>query len=92
MKKIIVGILTFVFLFTGVQSIFASGPFNGQSGDCNPGIGIGVYPSNIQKDSYGCWSATSITANPGDTINIAMYYHNNTRYYLIKIHVKKFLD
>ena len=78
MKKIIVGILTFVFLFTGIQSVFASGPFNGQSGDCYPGIGIGVYPGNIQKDGYGCWSATSITANAGDTINIAMYYHNNT--------------
>jgi hypothetical protein len=78
MKKIIVGILTFVFLFTGIQSVFASGPFNGQSGDCNPAIGIGVYPTNIPRDSYGCWSATQISAQPGDTINVAMYYHNNT--------------
>jgi len=78
MKKIIVGILTFVFLFTGIQSVFASGPFNGQSGDCNPAIGIGIYPTNIPRDNYGCWSATSITAQPGDTINVAMYYHNNT--------------
>jgi hypothetical protein len=78
MKKIIVGILTFVFLFTGIQSVFASGPFNGQSGDCNPAIGIGVYPTNIPRDNYGCWSATQISAQPGDTINVAMYYHNNT--------------
>ena len=78
MKKTIVGILSFVFLFIGAQGVYASGPFNGQSGDCNPGIGIGVYPGNIQKDGYGCWSNTSVTANAGDTINVAMYYHNNT--------------
>jgi hypothetical protein len=77
MKKIIVGFMTLAILLSGSQSAFASGPFNGQSGDCNPGFGIGIY-GNIQRDSQGCWSATSITASAGDTINVEMYYHNNT--------------
>ncbi|ETB64103.1 TPA: hypothetical protein DIC38_00710 [Candidatus Nomurabacteria bacterium] len=85
MKKIIVGMFAFVVLFAG-QSLFASGPFNGQSGDCNPAIAIGVYPNNIPKDSYGCWTATSINANPGDIVNIAMYYHNNTNQPLTNVY------
>lgn len=77
MKKIIIAVFAFaVFFFVG-QNAFASNVFNGQPGDCNPAVGIGVYP-NIQRDSNGCWTQTSITANPGDVINIAMYYHNNT--------------
>ena len=76
MKKLIIG-LTLGVLLVGGQSVFANNVFNGQSGDCNPAVGIGIYP-NIPRDSYGCWMATSITANPGDTINVAMYYHNNT--------------
>lgn len=78
MKKIIVGIFTFVLLFTGAQSVFASGPFNGQSGDCNPGFGIGIYPNNIPRDSNGCWTSTYIEASAGETVNVAMYYRNNT--------------
>ena len=79
MKKIIVAGLALAILLTGSQSVFASGPFNGQSGDCNPGIGIGNYSkNNIPRDSQGCWSSTSISADAGDTINVAMYYHNNT--------------
>jgi len=78
MKKIIVGIFAFVLLFLGADSA-AAGPFNGQSGDCSPTIGIGNYTTgNIPRDAYGCWTASSITAGPGDTINVGMYYHNNT--------------
>jgi len=79
MKKIIVAGLSFVFLFIGTQSVFAASPFNGQSGDCTPGIGIGNYSNNnIPRDNNGCWTSTSISADAGDTINVAMYYHNNT--------------
>ena len=78
MKKIIVAILAFVFLLSGIQNVFADSIFNGQSGDCSPAVGIGVYPNNIPRDNYGCWTSTSIHANPGDIINVAMYYHNNT--------------
>ena len=76
-KKIIM-VLVLGFLFVGGQSAFANNVFNGQSGDCNPAVGIGIYPNNIPRDSNGCWTATSISANAGDTINVAMYYHNNT--------------
>jgi hypothetical protein len=79
MKKIIVAALALVFLFTGSQSVFASSPFNGQSGDCNPGVGIGNYSkNNIPRNNNGCWTSTYISADSGDTVNIAMYYHNNT--------------
>ena len=78
MKKIIVGFFALAVMFTA-SSAFASGPFNGQSGDCSPTIGIGNYTDgNIPRDSYGCWTAGSISAGPGDTINVGMYYHNNT--------------
>ena len=75
MKKIIITVFSLVLLLAGTR-VFASGPFNGQSGDC-PNMGIGVY-GNIQRDSWGCWTASSVTANAGDTVNVVMYYHNNT--------------
>lgn len=75
-KKIIIAFLGLVLFFTG-SSVLASGPFNGQSGDC-PSMGIGVYPNNIQRDSYGCWTATNVSANAGDTVNVSLWYHNNT--------------
>lgn len=79
MKKIIVAGLALVFLFTGSQSVFASGPFNGQSGDCNLGVGIGNYSkNNIPRNNNGCWTSTYINADAGDTVNVVMYYHNNT--------------
>ncbi len=79
MKKIIVGLLTFAFLFTGIQSVFASGPFNGQSGDC-PSIAIGNYTTGvgIADGQWNCWTRQSVTASAGDTINVALFYHNNT--------------
>ncbi len=78
MKKIIVGFFAFVLLFVG-HSAFASNVFNGQSGDCSPTIGIGNYTTgNIPRDGYGCWTSSSISASSGDTINVGMYYHNNT--------------
>ncbi len=78
MKKIIVGFAVFALLLVG-NSAFASGPFNGDPEDCSPTIGIGNYTTgNIPRDSYGCWTASSISAGPGDTVNVAMYYHNNT--------------
>jgi uncharacterized repeat protein (TIGR01451 family) len=76
MKKIIIVAFAFVLLFTG-QSVFAASVFNGQSGDCNPAMGIGIYGS-IQQDENNCWTATSVTADPGDIVNVVMYYHNNT--------------
>ena len=79
MKKIIVGLVASVFLLIGAGSVFASGPFNGQSGDC-PGIAIGNYTTGvgIGGGQWNCWTRQSVTASAGDTINVALYYHNNT--------------
>jgi uncharacterized repeat protein (TIGR01451 family) len=77
MKKIIIVAFAFILLFAGHSVFAATNVFNGQSGDCNPAVGIGIYP-NVQQDSNGCWTATSVTADPGEAVNIAMYYHNNT--------------
>ncbi len=79
MKKIIFGSFVFAFLFLGFANTntYASGPFNGTSGDCDPDVAIGVY-GDIDRDSYGCWTRTSVSAEPGDIINVAMYFRNNT--------------
>lgn len=76
MKKIIIAFLGLFVLLTGT-SVFASNVWNGQSGDCDPAVAIGVYP-NIARDGYGCWTDTSVTASAGDTINVVIHYHNNT--------------
>ncbi|MFA6514738.1 MAG: hypothetical protein WCT42_00530 [Candidatus Paceibacterota bacterium] len=77
MKKIIVGILSFVFLFVG-QNVFAATIWNTGSGgpEC-PDINIANYTTNT---GYGspCWTGTNINANPGDTINVKIYYHNTS--------------
>lgn len=79
MKKTIVAILSFAFVLIWSQAVSASNLFNGQAEDCSPSIGIGNYTTgNILRDSYGCWRSSSISANAGDTINIALYYHNST--------------
>ncbi|MFH1608679.1 MAG: hypothetical protein ABH951_01515 [Patescibacteria group bacterium] len=83
-KKLIIVMFAFVLLFAG-QSVFAANVFNGQSGDCNPAIGIGVYhPTSPTTGDWNlptnghCWTATTLNAVQGDTVNVAMYYHNNT--------------
>lgn len=76
MKKLTIIFLSLVLFFTA-SAVFAAGPFNGQNGDC-PDMGIGVYPNNIQRDGYGCWTAQSVSADAGDTINVSLWYHNNT--------------
>ena len=79
MKKIIIVSLAFVFLLIGTKVSFASGPFNGQSGDC-PGLTIGNYTTGdgIANGQWNCWTNTSVTASAGDTINVSLFYHNNT--------------
>lgn len=80
MKKIIVAIISFAFILIGSQTVFAGNLFNGQPEDCSPTIGIGNFTTgNMQRDSYGCWKNSSVSASAGDTINVAMYYHNSTR-------------
>jgi hypothetical protein len=76
MKKIIVGFFALAFLATG-NSAFASG-WNNYPSDCPTPLTIGNYTTGdgIQNGSNGCWTKTSISANQGETINIAVYYDN----------------
>ena len=73
MKKIIVGILGFVVLFTA-QNVFASSVWNNASNDC-PDISVVNSTTNVGYSSP-CWNLSNISANPGETINIRIYYHN----------------
>ncbi len=76
MKKIIVGFLALALLFVG-NSAIASG-WNTFPGDCPLPLTIGNYTTGvgIQDGSNGCWTRTSVSANQGETINVAVYYDN----------------
>jgi len=77
MKKLIVSLFAFVLLLVG-QSAFAVNPsyvsWNTASNDCAD-INIANYETGAGYDEP-CWNGTSITANPGETINVRVYYHN----------------
>jgi hypothetical protein len=72
-NKIIVGIFSFALIFVG-QSAFASGIWNTASNDC-PTINVA---NTNGRAGWGnpCWNGTNISANPGDIINVRVYYHN----------------
>jgi len=76
MKKIIVGILGLVMLMTAAPIVSASSTWNGASNDC-PSINIANYSTS---SGFGdpCWTSTNISANPGETINVRIYYHNTS--------------
>ena len=75
MKKLIVGFLSFVLLFVG-QSAFGANIWNTASNDC-PTINVANFTTNT---GFGtpCWTGTNINANPGETINVRIYYHNTS--------------
>ncbi|MEA3399073.1 MAG: hypothetical protein U9R00_01010 [Patescibacteria group bacterium] len=87
MKKFI-GIFIAVVFLLGSQTVSAATPFNGQAGDC-PDIGIGNYTTQvgIADGQWGCWSTQNVTANAGDVINVAIFYHNNTNQTLTNVGV-----
>jgi len=64
MKKIIVGLFAFAFLFIGHSAFAAvsSGVWNGDSGDCAT-----ISIANADKSEVGdpCWTETSVSAQPG---------------------------
>lgn len=84
-KKIIVGIFALGALFLA-QNAFAA-TWNGAYNDC-PSINVANATTGAGW-SDPCWTGTSISANPGDVINVRIYYHNtgtstatNTKVYL----------
>lgn len=74
MKKIIF-VLSFATLFIG-SSAFAANQFNGASYDCRT-LAIGNVTTNSGRGNP-CWTLDSVSANPGDTINVRVYYHNTS--------------
>jgi len=75
MKKIIVAFLSLAILLTG-SNVFAASIWNTASNDCSD-INIANYTANTGFGSP-CWTGTNITANPGDTLNVRVYYHNTS--------------
>ncbi len=50
--------------------------FNNHPSDCKINVTVANYTTSEGAPTTNCWSATSITAKPGDTINVTLYYHN----------------
>jgi uncharacterized repeat protein (TIGR01451 family) len=78
MKKIIVGFIAFALLL-GAHSAFAAG-WNQYPSDCPVPLAIGNYTTGdgIRNGSSGCWTQTSVTMQPGQVINIDIFYDNTT--------------
>lgn len=76
MKKIIIALFAITILLTG-NSAFAVSFWNGAANDCNPNLAIANFTTNT---GYGnpCWASPSVSASPGDFINVRMYYHNTS--------------
>lgn len=69
-------------MFLVGNSVSANFPFNSDPADC-PTISIGNYNTGVgvpTGGSTGCqnWSLSSVQADPGDTINVHIYYHNTS--------------
>ncbi len=80
MKKIIM-VLAIGFLFVVGHSVLATSIWNQSGNDCQ-GLTIATISGADGSTSNGivspCWPNTSITANPGDWVNIRIYYHNSS--------------
>src|SRR5680860_274823 len=76
MKKIIYLILVGVLFLVSFGS--ADAAWNTYPSDCPNPLSIGNYTTGegIQDGSNGCWTRTSVSADAGQTINVAVYYDN----------------
>lgn len=76
--KKVVYVLAIFSLFIGTTS-FAAFSFNSVSNDCRPFIGIANVDSGAGwPDSRGCWTTSNVSAQSGEYINVALYYHNTS--------------
>lgn len=73
--KILAVFVALVSMVAVTPKAFASYQINGASNDCNT-VSIGNYTTS-SGISDPCWTLTSTTANVGDVINVALYYHNS---------------
>ncbi len=76
MKKIIVGFFSLALLFVGATSVSASTLWNGAPNDC-PTVAVANYTTQVGYVNP-CWPLTSVSAGPGNTINVRVYYHNSS--------------
>ena len=62
-------------VFAFAPAVHANYSINTASNDCKT-VNIGNYTTGAGI-SDPCWTQTSLTANVGDVVNIAIYYHNS---------------
>jgi uncharacterized repeat protein (TIGR01451 family) len=76
MKKIMVALMFGGMLLSSTST--AQAAWNTYPSDCPLPLTIGNYTTGdgIQNGSNGCWTKTSIQAQPGQVINIAVFYDN----------------
>jgi len=77
MKKIIVGLLSFAFLFIGQSSLAATNSvqWNGDpDSDCRS-VSVANYTTGVGFQDP-CWPLSAVSAGAGETINVRIYYHN----------------
>ncbi len=73
MKKLIIAFFSLVLLFAA-QSAFASVTWNTASNDCRS-IAVANYTTNTGIVDP-CWPLSSVSASPGNSVNVRIYYHN----------------
>ncbi len=59
------------------SSVAYAGWNDAPSGEC-PTFSVANVTQNNYGSSNGCWTATNVSANVGDIINLKVYFHNNT--------------
>jgi len=79
MKKLIM-VLSLGVLFVGGHSVLAANIWNQSSSDCST-VAIATIDGTTQVSNgiiNPCWPDSSINANPGDWVNVRIYYHNSS--------------
>jgi len=75
--KKIIAFVSFALLFIG-GSVFAASStatWNGASNDCLPNLAVANWTTQTGFNDP-CWTLSSVSASPGDFINVRAYYHN----------------
>jgi uncharacterized repeat protein (TIGR01451 family) len=75
MKKIIVALFSFI-LFLSAQNVLAASVWNQASNDCPTGS-VANFTTNTGI-IVPCWPLSTVSANPGDVVNLRVYYHNTS--------------
>lgn len=71
-----IALIAMVGFSVSTQTAFAGYSMNSASNDC-PTYMVVNATDNPQDANTACWPGTNITVGDGDTINLAVYFHNN---------------